>query len=148
MHEKLPGDEVCSTDTNEWHLTFDGSSTHQGGGARIVLSTPDGTTASLAYKLDFLCTNSDAKYEALVIGLTFALRKRIQRLQVQGDSKLIIKQINGDLAPKEIGLAPYRAAVQKLVKGFEDIQFQHIPQACNQHDEALAALASKINVPE
>lgn len=34
------GKEVVSVDTDEWHLTFHGSSTHRGGGAEVLLSVP------------------------------------------------------------------------------------------------------------
>lgn len=62
---------------------------NRGGTVRVELSSPDGTSTSLAYKLDFPCTKNEAKDEAFVIGLASALRMRIGRLQVQRDSKLI-----------------------------------------------------------
>lgn len=43
---------------------------------------PDGTSTSLAYKLDIPYTNNEAEYEALVIGLTSALKVRVRRLQI------------------------------------------------------------------
>lgn len=106
MHAELLGEEVCSTDTNEWHLTFNGSSTHREGGA------PNSTSISVAYKLDFPYTNNGNVYEAFVIGLAFALKKGIRRLKVQGHLRFIIKQINGDFELKEIGLVPYQTIVR------------------------------------
>lgn len=47
---------------------------------------------------------------------------------------------------KEFSLVSYRIAVQKLVKTFKKIQFEHTPQAHNQHTDALATVASKIDV--
>lgn len=41
LHEEVPSEDVCFVDTNEWHHTFDGSSTDQGGGTRIILCAPD-----------------------------------------------------------------------------------------------------------
>lgn len=68
-HEDLPNEEICSVETEEWRLTFDGSSTHQGGGVELKLYAPNFVEVSLAFKLEFFCTNNEAEYEALVIGL-------------------------------------------------------------------------------
>lgn len=64
---------------------------------------------------------------------------------VQGNSKLIIKQVNGD-ALKEITLSPCLTAVKKLIRSFSHILTEHICQDRNRHGYALATLASKINV--
>lgn len=60
---------MWSANIDEWNLTFDGSSTHRRGVVGIVLSTPDGTSASLTYKLDFPYTNYEIEYEAFVVSL-------------------------------------------------------------------------------
>lgn len=44
----------------------------------------------LYFRLKFSYLNNIAKYEALVIGLISTLQMSIQKLQVWGDSKLII----------------------------------------------------------
>lgn len=73
--EDLPCEEVDSVEDVEWHLAFDGSTTHQGGrGAGLVLQNDDGTVVSLSFTLDFPCSNNVAEYEALVIGLVSALQ--------------------------------------------------------------------------
>lgn len=48
-----------------------------------------------AYKLCFLCSNNEAEYETLVVGLKTAKRLGIKRLNVFGDSKLVVKQVEG-----------------------------------------------------
>ncbi|XP_059669178.1 uncharacterized protein LOC132314320 [Cornus florida] len=52
-----------------WILMFDGSSTADGAGAGIVIISPAGRKASLSFFLDFKCSNNQAEYEALIIGL-------------------------------------------------------------------------------
>ena len=42
-------------------------------------------------------TNNEAEYEALILGLRAAQALGIRRLQVKGDSKLIIEQVRGSL---------------------------------------------------
>lgn len=115
---------------------------------RSSIITPDSINISVAFKLEFLCSNNEAEYEALVIGLTSALRRGIQKLEVQGDLKLIIKQVNGDFTLKEISHIPYRTTVQRLVRSFDSVQFQLMPREHNRHADALAIIASKIDAPE
>lgn len=40
-------------------------------------------------------TNNEAEYQALIMGLEAAQALGIRRLQVKGDSKLIIEQVRG-----------------------------------------------------
>lgn len=61
----------------------------------------DGTNISLSFKLEFLCSNDEAEYMTLIL-LMSALHMGIHRLYVQGDTRLIIKQVNGACALKEI----------------------------------------------
>lgn len=83
LHDELPGEEVCSTDIEEWYLAFEGSSTQRGVGLGVIFYTPDGTSTSLAYKLDFPFTNNEVpEYKALIIGLTSVMKMRIRRFQI------------------------------------------------------------------
>ncbi|XP_059638803.1 uncharacterized protein LOC132281083 [Cornus florida] len=93
VDEQLPLDDlqVASLEQpQEWHLSFDGSSTARGGGAGIVFSCPT-LISTVAVKLDFKCTNNEAVYEVLILRLLTALDRQISRLCIDGDSKLIVK---------------------------------------------------------
>lgn len=52
LHENLLYKEICLVGTGEWHLAFDGPSTHQGGGAGLVLYATNGIDISLAFHLE------------------------------------------------------------------------------------------------
>ena len=103
---------------------------------------------SLAFKLDFPCTNNQAEYEALILGLFTANSIGVNNLCIHGDSNLIIKQANGEFALKEQMLAPYRTLVQTLWKKFQNVKCQHSPRSTNRYADALATLASKIQIPK
>lgn len=47
---------------------------------------------------------------------------------------------------KEIALVPYQIAIQKLIRSFSHIKFEHMPRAHNKHLDDLATLASKIDI--
>ena len=52
-----------------WILKFDGSSMEKSIGAGIVIISPKGINTTLSFNLAFKCTNNQAEYEVLVIGL-------------------------------------------------------------------------------
>jgi len=44
-----------------------------------------------SYKLDFDCSNNEAEYEALIIGLKILKKLNAKTISVYGDSELVIK---------------------------------------------------------
>ncbi|KAM5583914.1 hypothetical protein ABKV19_003674, partial [Rosa sericea] len=59
-----------------WILFFDGSRTETLAGAGVVLENPAGDRFSYSFQLEFRCTNNQAEYEALIIGLEHIPRER------------------------------------------------------------------------
>ncbi|KAL0462488.1 UNVERIFIED_CONTAM: hypothetical protein Slati_0136400 [Sesamum latifolium] len=55
-----------------WMLHVDGYSNTTNGGAGIFLQGPGGVEVEIAIKLNFLATNNEAEYEALIQGLMAA----------------------------------------------------------------------------
>ncbi|XP_073121324.1 uncharacterized protein [Henckelia pumila] len=79
-----------------WTLEFDGSSTEGTAGADIVIISPTGVKTALTFNLDFSCTNNQAEYKALVIGLEVLKDLRAKNVQVIGDSQLVLRQVAGE----------------------------------------------------
>lgn len=75
-------------------LIFDDFLTRRGGGAWVILYAPDGTVISLSFKLEIPYSNNEVEFEYLVIGFISALHMGNRELQMQGDSKIIMKQVN------------------------------------------------------
>ncbi|KAL0463085.1 UNVERIFIED_CONTAM: hypothetical protein Slati_0196100 [Sesamum latifolium] len=63
-----------------WLLHVDGLSTAQGSGAGIVLTTPQGDDMEVVVKFDFMASNNEAEYEALVLGMRMAQDARASHL--------------------------------------------------------------------
>ncbi|OMO67929.1 hypothetical protein CCACVL1_20188 [Corchorus capsularis] len=157
LSDDLPGEvhvEVCHIEPScgEWQLFFDGSSTTSGGGAGIVLIPPEARceheeALSLAFKLDFPCTNNQPEYETLVLGLHTATIIGVEELCIIGDSNLVVKQTNGEFSLKEPMLAPYRDLVRSFLDKFQSVRCEHSRRSFNRYADALATLASKINMP-
>ncbi|XP_026398852.1 uncharacterized protein LOC113294688 [Papaver somniferum] len=146
LHEDLPGEfpEISFIEKEARLLYFDGSATPRNntGGAGIVLVSPTGEVFSHSFKLDFQCTNNSAEYEAFLIGLSVAKQEGATHLEIRGDSKLLVNQMNGVYSLK--ALAPYRSEAQRLLNYFVDATITHIGCNNNKHVDCLATLASKL----
>ncbi|CAL2256980.1 unnamed protein product [Prunus armeniaca] len=142
---ELPKMVATVTEEEPWTLYFDGSSTSKGGGAGVVLINPNGHATALLFKLDFPCSNNVAEYEAFIMGLSTAREMGAERMKVIGDSNLVLSQLQGSFAVKEVTLAPYRTAAERLINSFKQIVMEHIPGVTNRYVDALATLGSKLS---
>lgn len=73
-----------------WTFNFDGSKCKLGVGVGIELVNPK--FFYHAYCLQFMCTKSVTKYEALIHELLFTLGKDVKALIIDGDSQLAYRK--------------------------------------------------------
>ena len=99
---------------SNWIMHFDGSKMLAGLGAGVVLTSPTRDTVQYVLQIMYTDSNNVAEYEPLLHGLRMAVSMGIQRLEVCGDSNLVISQINGDFDAKDPKMAAYRNAVLKM----------------------------------
>ena len=84
----------------------------------------------------------------MILGLKDLKDIQSQRINIQGDSELVIRQVQGSYQAKHPRLRPYRDLVLDLMKGFKECQYTVIPKSDNSEFDALAVLASMLQVPE
>ena len=65
---------------------MDGSSNRQVGGAGVVLHNSEGDKIKCMVHLDFLMTNNEVEYEALIVGLDLAKATGAENLVEYCDS--------------------------------------------------------------
>ena len=145
-----PDDVPSAVESNNgwWHMCFDGAASKKGVGAGIWIRPSIGEPKLLSYKLEFKCTNNVVEYEALILGLKALKDLQAQRINIQGDSELVIKQVQGSYQAKHPRLRSYRNLVLDLMKGFKECQYTVIPREENSEVGALAVSASTFQVPE
>ncbi|XP_058084609.1 uncharacterized protein LOC131232405 [Magnolia sinica] len=132
----------------EWTLFFDGAANSKGSGVGVILYSPEDVPAPISRRLAFQCTNNMTEYEACIAGLREAIILNVKKLRVFGDSQLIINQINDDWRTKDEKLILYHIYLENLIEEFEEITFSHIPRIKNQFADALATLASMLEIPK
>ena len=89
-------------------IHFDGYKCEKGGGSGVIFITPLGIPIPYSFKLDFPCTNNNAKYEALILAIKIALNLKLRKVKFIRDSLLIINQIKRIFQCKEILLQKYK----------------------------------------
>ena len=127
-------------------MFFDGAVNVYGNGAGAVIISPDKKQYPVSVKLHFECTNNTAEYEACILGLEAALELKIKKLDVYGDSMLIICQVKGEWQTKEEKLRPYQEYLSTLAKEFEEVKFTHLGREGNHFADALATLAAMTTI--
>ena len=125
---------------------MDGSSTLHAGGIGIVLKSPEANTLKHKVRLHYPTTNNEAEYEALLKGLELAKSLGAESVLVQGDSQLVIGQVNGMYEAKEERMKKYLNKVRRLIKKFSEAHFVQIPREENMEADTLVkdALVSEM----
>ncbi|KAM2611462.1 hypothetical protein TB2_031535 [Malus domestica] len=123
-------------------MYFDGSNTSSLAGVGIVIQSPNHDRWYFSLKLDFECTNNQAEYEALIVGLGILHDLRATRALILGDSKLVINQLNRSFRCMSYTLAPYHMVASYLAESFDGITFEHISRIQNTAADELAQIAS------
>jgi hypothetical protein len=89
----FPDEDVFSVEKKKldwWTMYFDDAVNVCGNGAGAVIISPDKKQYPISVKLQFKCTNNTVEYEACILGLEDALELNIRKIDVYGDSMLII----------------------------------------------------------
>lgn len=84
------------------------------------------------------CTNNIAEYEALILGLEEALKRRCLRLHIRLDSELLVKQVRGEYKVKNPHLKILMERVRHLLSELETYTIQHTAREGNALADALA----------
>ena len=129
-------------------MYFDGAMNQYGNGIKLLQITLDGSHVPLAVKLNFEATNNMAEYEACIARMDALWELRVKEVEVFGDSTSIIPQAQKLWKVKEEHLKPYQQYLKDLTKTFDKIEYTIIPRAQNQLADALATLASMVEIPK
>ena len=109
-----------------------------GHGIGTILISLKGDYYPFTAWLDFDCTNNVVEYEACVMGLWVAVKRKAQLLKVYGDSALVIDQLRGEWETRDYRMQQYKKLMLELLEEFEKVEFIHLTRDNNQMADALA----------
>ncbi|RVW77767.1 hypothetical protein CK203_050316 [Vitis vinifera] len=123
----LDEDIAAVTTSSGWRMYFDGAANHSRHEIGVLLISHHGDHIPRFVRLAFfdrhLAMNNIVEYEACILGLETTLKLGIRQMEVFSDSNLLV------------------------VGRFDDLSYTHLPRAQNQFVDALATLASMIDIP-
>ena len=88
-------------------------------------------------------TNNQAEYRAVIAALEKAISLGAVYVEVNSDSELVVRQINGSYRVKKASLRPLYQRVKKLQDSLKGFTITYIPREQNAEADNLAHLALK-----
>ena len=108
----------------------------------MVIVSPDKITIKKSLRLGFSATNNKAEYKALLIGVAMFQKMGGKDVEVFLDSRLIVRQVKGEMEARDLRMQGYLNQAQHLQFGFELFTIQQILRSSNTHTNSLATLAT------
>jgi ribonuclease HI len=123
-------------------LFFDGSTCREGQGVGVVLISPRGAIFETSAHLEYFCTNNQAEYEVILLGLQFFSSIGIKLVEAFGDSLLVVQQVADVYQCFDGYLNAYLGKCLKIIVLFDDFTVQHVSKHENTVANNLAQQAS------
>ena len=85
-----------------------------------------------------ITTNNQAEYRAIIAALEKAISLGVRQVEINSDSQLVVRQINGRYRVKKPELKPLYQRVKQLQGSLEGFAVAHIPREQNSEADGLA----------
>jgi ribonuclease HI len=137
------GDESCNlVSIHPWKLFFNGLSCAEGQGVGVILVSPRWAVLEQSVRLEYFCTNNQAEYEAILLGLQIFNSMDVKSVETFGDSLLVVQQIVDMFQCFNESLNVYLDKCLKIIALFDDFTMQHVSRDENTLMNDLAQQAS------
>jgi ribonuclease HI len=93
-------------------------------------------------RLHFPASNNTTEYEALINGLRIAVELGIKRLEIRGDSELVVDQVMKDKNCVDPKMVAYCQVVRDLEGKFHGLELHHVLRDYNKAANVLANTVS------
>jgi ribonuclease HI len=124
---------------NDLRVNVDGGSRGNPGPAAIAAVVQDGDGEVVEERSEAIgtATNNVAEYRALLLGIERAAAIGARRLELIGDSELIVRQVNGEYKVKDEALRELHRQVEKALEGFDEWSIRHVRREENEEADRL-----------
>lgn len=82
-------------------------------------------------------TSNEAEYIGLYQGLRKVVEMGYKHIKIQGDSQLVIFQVNGQFKCRKAKLVAYRDKILQLLKEFHTYELTHVKREFNKEADKL-----------
>jgi ribonuclease HI len=124
----------------EWLLMIDGAARGNPGeaGCGAVICDEHGVVVEELTRYLGHATNNVAEYQALLMGLEALVKLNRQRIRVQSDSQLLVRQLSGEYRVKDEKLRMLFQRAISLLRQFKNYRILHVPREQNKIADRLA----------
>jgi ribonuclease HI len=107
-------------------------------GIGVVLANESGRVLATVARGIGPATNNVAEYRAALEGLRLAAEHGARVVTLRSDSRLLVEQLSGRFRVKNPTLILLHQEARRLITGFQDVSFEHVPREANAEADALA----------
>jgi ribonuclease HI len=132
----------ASIEHETWTMYFDESVMKEGAGVGLIFISPLGVRMEYLVRLHFPASNNTAEYKALINDLRIAVELGIKRLEIRGDSEMVVGQVMKDKNCIDPKMVAYSQAVRDLEGKFHGLELHHVLRDCNKAADVLAKTTS------
>ena len=138
---------ISQQEPSWWKAHIDRAANQGGLGVGLDLVSPEGITIEKSLRLGFSATNNEAKYKALLEGMSVIQKLGGKFVNMFSDSRLVVGQVNGELEAKDERMQEYLVQVKHLQTHFCHFNLEHVSRSGNTHADSLATLATSSTQP-
>lgn len=135
---------VGASSNVQWVVQFDGGSRGNPGksGSGVTVLKVNGTSAVREVWNESVylgvATNNVAEYCGLIIGIRCCVANSLDNVLFQGDSSLVVNQMNNIFAVKNQNMQLYHSFAKNLLRNIPNYRIEYIARADNSRADSLA----------
>jgi ribonuclease HI len=107
-------------------VIFDGSTCREGKSVGVVLVLPKGDAFEQSIRLKYFCTNNQAKYEDIMLGLQILCFMDVKIVEAFNDSLLVVQQVVGMFQCFDGSINAYLDKCLQIITLFDNFTVQHV----------------------
>ena len=115
---EIPRPKPHPENSNWWTLNVDGASRQTGAGIGLQVKTPTRERIEQAIRLGFNASNNESEYEALLSRIELAVVVYADKLLIQSDSQLVVRQVNEEFESQDPHMEKYVSRVKQHLGSF------------------------------
>ena len=105
------------------------------------MTSPKNDVLKYGVQLQFLATNNEVEYEAVLASLRVARALGVKNVRLRFDSKLIVRQITNEYKANEERMKKYLQLMSQLIDEFDNVKLELILREENSAADEIARLA-------
>jgi ribonuclease HI len=106
----------------------------------IIRDEKGGLVAAISQSIG-RATNNQAEYRAIIVALEEALPLDADKVELNSDSELVVRQIKGQYRVRKEALRPLYQRVKQLQASLKGFKIKHVPRQQNREADKLANAA-------